>query len=232
MLLNLFRTNQQLVHTDLFSRCPPVFNPVKDTPEPYSLDLVQEYSRFSQSQSSPVQQQSPSKGNSSPSPSNRLATNAGSTPSNTGNSNNGSDRFNCAPCKKSFGSEATWNSHQKSAKHIAAVKEAEKKAKGGRGGGGGGGGSNQQKNNSPNNRSKQQQEAEQEPPEITEALMSFRKVEKIVKENPGMAASVMWKISKGTLYNRCTPVAIVICLRRNDADTDNPSSVTYSAVVL
>ncbi|KFH72636.1 hypothetical protein MVEG_02925 [Podila verticillata NRRL 6337] len=172
-----------------------IFNPVEDTPEPYSLDLVQEYSRFSQSQSSPVQQQSPSKGNSSPSPSNRPVTNAGSTPSNTSNNNNGSDRFNCAPCKKSFGSEATWNSHQKSSKHIAAVKEAEKKAKGGRGGGGGGG-SNQQKNNSPNNRSKQQQEAEQEPLEVTEALMSFRKVEKIVKENPGMAASVMWKISK------------------------------------
>lgn len=170
---------------------PSVFNPVKETPEPYSLDLVMEYSRFSQSQSS-SQLQTPVKGTASPSP--RPNTN-GSTPSNTGNSN-GSDRFNCAPCKKSFGSEATWNSHQKSAKHIAAVKDAEKKTKGGRGGGGGGG-SNQQKSNSSNNRSKQQQDTEPEPPEVAEALMSFRKVEKIVKENPGMAASVMWKISKG-----------------------------------
>ncbi|KAG0343026.1 hypothetical protein BG000_010163 [Podila horticola] len=175
-----------------------IFNPVKETPEPYSLDLVMEYSRFSQSQS-PSQLQTPVKGTSSPSP--RPNTN-GSTPSNTGNSN-GSDRFNCAPCKKSFGSEATWNSHQKSAKHIAAVKDAEKKTKGARGGGGGGG-SNQQKSNSSSNRSKQQQDTEPEPPEVAEALMSFRKVEKIVKETPGMAASVMWKISKVLWSHRYT----------------------------
>ncbi|KAG0087856.1 hypothetical protein BGZ92_006910 [Podila epicladia] len=174
-----------------------IFNPVKETPEPYTLDLIVEYSRFSQSQSPQQQQtQTPVKGTVSPSPSHPNAN--GSTASNTVNGS-GTDRFNCAPCKKSFGSEATWNSHQKSTKHIAAVKDADKKPKGGRGGGGGGG-SNQQKSNLSNNRSKQL-ETEPEPPEVAEALMSFRKVEKIVKENPGMAASVMWKIAKGNLQH-------------------------------
>ncbi|KAG0040220.1 hypothetical protein BGZ82_004465 [Podila clonocystis] len=175
-----------------------IFNPVKETPEPYTLDLVVEYSRFSQSQLS-LPQQTPVKGTVSPSPSHSIA--KGSTTSNASNSN-GSDRFNCAPCKKSFGSEATWNSHQKSAKHIAAVKDAEKRAKGGRGGGGGGG-SIHQKSNSSSNRSNPQ-ETEMEPPEVAEALMSFRKVEKIAKENPGMAASVMWKISKVLWSHRYT----------------------------
>lgn len=203
----------------------PVFNPVKETPEPYTLDLVVEYSRFSQSQS-PQQQQTPVKGTPSPSPSHPNTN--GSTASNTGNSS-GSDRFNCAPCKKSFGSEATWNSHQKSAKHIAAVKDAEKKTKGGRGGGGGGG-SNQQKSNSSNNRSKQQ-ETEPEHPEVAEALMSFRKVEKIVKENPGMAASVMWKIAKGNLKQLWIfVIQYIFACEGRDAKTDNPLS-HFSAVV-
>ncbi|KAG0034226.1 hypothetical protein BGZ81_005765 [Podila clonocystis] len=170
-----------------------IFNPVKETPEPYTLDLVVEYSRFSQSQLS-LPQQTPVKGTVSPSPSHSITN--GSTTSNASNGN-GSDRFNCAPCKKSFGSEATWNSHQKSAKHIAAVKDAEKRAKGR------GSGSNHQKSHSSNNHSKPQ-ETESEPPEVAEALMSFRKVEKIAKENPGMAASVMWKISKVLWSHRYT----------------------------
>ncbi|KAG0272235.1 hypothetical protein BGZ95_012022 [Linnemannia exigua] len=109
-------------------------------------------------------------------------------------------KFNCAPCKKSFGSEATWNSHQMSAKHIAAVKDAEKKSKGsggakGQGQGGQKGGNN---NGAKGGRQQKSQETadEQDPPEVTEALMSARKVEKIVKENPSMAATVLWKIAK------------------------------------
>ncbi|KAG0079492.1 hypothetical protein BGZ90_002481 [Linnemannia elongata] len=93
-----------------------------------------------------------------------------------------------------------------SSKHIAAVKDAEKKSKSGGGGGGGGGAKGQgggQKGGSNNNAKGRQQKSqdtaveEQDPPEVTEALMSFRKVEKIVKENPSMAATVLWKIAKG-----------------------------------
>ncbi|KAF9306432.1 hypothetical protein BGZ74_005977 [Mortierella antarctica] len=202
-----------------------IFNPVKETPEPYTLDLVVEYSRFSQSQSS-QQQKTPVKGTPSPSPSHPNTN--GSTASNTGNSS-GSDRFNCAPCKKSFGSEATWISHQKSAKHIAAVKDAEKKTKGGRGGGGGGG-SNQQKSNSSNNRSKQQ-ETEPEHPEVAEALMSFRKVEKIVKENPGMAASVMWKIAKVLWSHRYTQETAKVLILLVQTLTSLQSSTSPAAPV-
>ncbi|KAG0201530.1 hypothetical protein BGX28_005674 [Mortierella sp. GBA30] len=114
----------------------------------------------------------------------------------TGNTADG--RFNCSVCKKSFGSEATWNSHEMSAKHIAAIKGLEKKNKGGSKV------QSAQKNNnnnggSPgNSRSRVQENTteDEDPPEVAEALMSFRKVEKIVKENPGMAASVLWKIAK------------------------------------
>ncbi|KAG9066384.1 hypothetical protein KI688_001610 [Linnemannia hyalina] len=92
-----------------------------------------------------------------------------------------------------------------SAKHIAAVKDAEKKNKSGGGGGGGGakgqgGGQKGGNNNNAKGRQRKSQDTaveEQDPPEVTEALMSFRKVEKIVKENPSMAASVLWKITKG-----------------------------------
>ncbi|KAF9187834.1 hypothetical protein BGZ51_001007 [Haplosporangium sp. Z 767] len=116
-------------------------------------------------------------------------------------------RFNCVVCRKSFGSEATWHSHQISAKHIAAVKDAEKKNKGGskKSGSGGGKGQGNSNNNNNNNSSSNHrnnkstakgQTDEENPPEVAEALMSFRKVEKIVGENPNMAASVLWKIAK------------------------------------
>ena len=95
-----------------------------------------------------------------------------------------------------------------SAKHIAAVKDVEKKSKSGGGGsGGGGGGAKGQgggqkggNNNSAKGRQQKSQDTaveNQDPPEVTDALMSFRKVEKIVKENPSMAATVLWKIAKG-----------------------------------
>lgn len=92
-----------------------------------------------------------------------------------------------------------------SAKHIAAVKDAEKKSKSSGGGGGGGakgqgGGQKCGNNNNAKGRQQKSQDTameEQDPPEVTEALMSFRKVEKIVKENPSMAATVLWKITKG-----------------------------------
>jgi hypothetical protein len=87
-----------------------------------------------------------------------------------------------------------------SAKHIAAVKDAEKKNKGSSGAKSQGGG---QKGNSNNGvkggRQQKPQETteEDDPPEVTEALISVRKVEKIAKENPGMAPTVLWKIAKG-----------------------------------
>lgn len=91
-----------------------------------------------------------------------------------------------------------------SAKHIAAVKDAEKKIKsGGSGGSKGQGGAGQKGGNNGSNAKGRQQKShdttaeEQDPPEVTEALMSFRKVEKIIKENPSMAATVLWKIAKG-----------------------------------
>ncbi|KAF9995913.1 hypothetical protein BGZ79_010368 [Entomortierella chlamydospora] len=78
-----------------------------------------------------------------------------------------------------------------SAKHIAAVKDASKKNKGGPKGGSG------QKGPSPNASKKLPKDDEdQDPPEVVEALTTFRKAEKAAKENPGMAASVLWKIAK------------------------------------
>lgn len=91
-----------------------------------------------------------------------------------------------------------------SAKHISAVKDAEKKNKSGSSGGSKGqGGAGQKGGNNNNNAKGRQQKShdtaaeDQDPPEVIEALMSFRKVEKIVKENPSMAATVLWKIAKG-----------------------------------
>lgn len=169
---------------------PTVFSPIPTRPEPYSLNLTQEYSRFSV-QSDPkssVPGSGPAgPGKTSPSPTVQQQSSSGST---------GDGRFNCGPCKKSFGSEATFHSHQMSAKHIAAVKDADKKNKGK--GSSKSGSTNNNNNNNNNARAKQRAE-EEEPdhPEVTEALMSLRKVEKIVKENPNMAASVLWKIAKG-----------------------------------
>ncbi|KAG0375792.1 hypothetical protein BGX24_008658 [Mortierella sp. AD032] len=104
-----------------------------------------------------------------------------------------------------------------SAKHIAAVKDAEKKNKGsggakGQGGGGQKGGNN---NGAKSGRQQKSQEAseEEDPPEVTEALMSVRKVEKIAKENPSMAATVLWKIAKALWsYRQSKETAKVLVL--------------------
>ncbi|KAF9106820.1 hypothetical protein BGX29_008382 [Mortierella sp. GBA35] len=168
---------------------------------PYSLDLVLEYSRFSTLPIDAISKPTPTPGSnrqSAPPPQQQQRTLASPQhPSQQQQKGGNADgRFNCTACKKSFGSEATWNSHQMSAKHIATVKDAEKKNKGGSKAQAG------QKNNNNNSggkgRQQKTQEAteEQDPPEVVEALMSFRKVEKIVKENPSMAATVLWKIAK------------------------------------
>ncbi|KAF9968739.1 hypothetical protein BGZ70_009017 [Mortierella alpina] len=177
-----------------------IFSPILTRPEPYSLDLVAEYSRFSNQQTSAstelpygtgAAKQTQRSSQQPPSTqSQRQPTAAGSV----------DGRYNCSVCKKSFGSEATWNSHEMSAKHIASVKAAEKKNKGGaknqsgqkgspHGAGTGGGG-----------RQSRVQESvmEQDPPEVAEALLSFRKAERIASQNPDMAAPVLWKIAKET----------------------------------
>ncbi|KAF9985993.1 hypothetical protein BGZ75_002330, partial [Mortierella antarctica] len=166
--------------------------------KPYSLDLVAEYSRFSRQQTSastklPTGASKPTQQRASPQPS---PVQPQRQPPAGGGSVDG--RYNCAVCKKSFGSEATWNSHEMSAKHIASVKAAEKKSKGGaknqsgqkgsNGAGGGGGGGRQQRI--------QESVIEQDPPEVAEALLSFRKAERIASQNPDMAAPVLWKIAK------------------------------------
>ncbi|KAF9935197.1 hypothetical protein FBU30_006282 [Linnemannia zychae] len=190
-----------------------IFAPIPQHPEPYSLDLAFEYIRFSNQATDSVVVAPPK-------PSSTAVDNRPSTPQQPRGSANpqqqqqqqqqkgvGTDgKFNCAPCKKSFGSEATWNSHQMSAKHIAAVKDAEKKNKGGSKAQGGGqkGGNRQYKS--------QEVAEEQVPPEVTEALMSFRKVEKIVNENPSMAATVLWKIAKALWSYRQTQETIKVLL--------------------
>ncbi|KAF9151825.1 hypothetical protein BG015_006181 [Linnemannia schmuckeri] len=106
-----------------------------------------------------------------------------------------------------------------SAKHIAAVKDAEKKNKSSGGGGGAkgqGGGQKGGNNNNARGRQQKSQDAaveDQDTPEVTEALMSFRKVEKIVKENPSMAATVLWKIAKALWsYRQSQETAKVLVL--------------------
>jgi len=84
-----------------------------------------------------------------------------------------------------------------SAKHIAAVKEAEKKNKGGSKGNNNSRAAQQQKNQSTERTA--EKEGQDDPLEVTNALSSFRKVTKVIQENPGMAASVMWKITKGNI---------------------------------
>ncbi|KAF9129682.1 hypothetical protein BGW39_003908 [Mortierella sp. 14UC] len=183
-----------------------IFAPIPTCPGPYSLDLVLEYSRFSTNSAPPTATTTaPAPGNNH-SPVHQQHTPA-SPQQQQQKGGNADGKFNCAPCKKSFGSEATWNSHQMSAKHVAAVKDAEKKNKGGGGGGAKGQGGGQKGNNSSGAKGGRQQKSqeaaeEQDPPEVTEALISVRKVEKIVKENPGMAATVLWKIAKALWSHR------------------------------
>ncbi|KAF9364119.1 hypothetical protein BGX34_002436 [Mortierella sp. NVP85] len=185
-----------------------IFSPIPDYPEPYSVDLTQEYARFAnlpddqvpESPSAPKHQHQPlqhkllkdSRGTvtrtgqgPAPGSGSRVGAAGGDTPN---------ERFNCTACKKSFNSEATWNNHQMSAKHIAAVKEAEKKNKGGSKGNNNSRTTQQQKNQSAERTA--EKEGQDDPPEVTSALSSFRKVTKVIHENPGMAASVMWKITK------------------------------------
>ncbi|KAH7042407.1 hypothetical protein BKA57DRAFT_471950 [Linnemannia elongata] len=219
-----------------------IFAPIPACPGPYSLDLVLEYSRFStlpiDIASKPADSPTTATGTNRPSatPQPRAQ---GSLPQHQQQQKgaNADGKFNCVPCKKSFGSEATWNSHQMSSKHIAAVKDAEKKSKSGGGGGGGGGAKGQgggQKGGSNNNAKGRQQKSqdtaveEQDPPEVTEALMSFRKVEKIVKENPSMAATVLWKIAKALWsYRQSQETAKVLVLLINiltQLQADPPSA--------
>ncbi|KAI1316399.1 hypothetical protein EDD11_010042 [Mortierella claussenii] len=159
-----------------------IFIPIPICPEPYSLDLTQEYSRFTLlNQEQDHQRPSPS-------------TQPRSQQQQQGGAGGSDGRYNCSVCKKSFGSEATWNNHQSSAKHLAAVKDAAKKNRGV--GPKAGAGSQRSSSNNKNNNGNSDHLQEQDPPEVMEALSSFRKVSKIVKENPSMAASVLWKIAK------------------------------------
>ncbi|KAF9109933.1 hypothetical protein BGX27_006988 [Mortierella sp. AM989] len=80
-----------------------------------------------------------------------------------------------------------------SVKHITAVKDAAKKNKGGPKGGSGQKGTNANTNSA---KKVQKDSDNQDPPEVVEALDSFRKAEKAAKANPGMVASVLWKIVK------------------------------------
>ncbi|KAG0328492.1 hypothetical protein BGZ99_005187 [Dissophora globulifera] len=177
-----------------------IFAPLPTCPSPYSLELTLEYTRHinapedrgdaSTSATAPrppalrQQQQQP-----------HVQSQTGGK-AGGGGAGAGSGGFNCAVCKKSFSSEATWNNHQLSAKHIAAVKDADKKKSSKTGSKGGG------KSTSGHQKQQQQQEEEQDPPEVVEALASFRKVEKISGENPGMAAPVLWKIAKALWSHR------------------------------
>ncbi|KAF9431421.1 hypothetical protein BGZ76_000326 [Entomortierella beljakovae] len=176
-----------------------IFSPIPSCPEPYTIDLTLEYARYS----SQIDTQSSS-----------VPTKQPQQQQQQGNQNNNSTsdgRFNCNVCKKSFGSEATWNSHQMSAKHIAAVKDLTKKNKSG----GSKGGSGQKNTNNNNNNVKHTQKVQedQDPQEVIEALASFRKAEKVAKENPGMAASVLWKIAKALWsYRQSLETAKVLSL--------------------
>ncbi|KAK3830238.1 MAG: hypothetical protein JOS17DRAFT_747340 [Linnemannia elongata] len=205
-----------------------IFAPIPACPGPYSLDLVLEYSRFStlpiDIASKPAASPTTATGTNRPSATQQPRAQGSLQQQQQLKGANADGKFNCVPCKKSFGSEATWNSHQMSAKHTAAVKDAEKKSKSGGGGGGGGGGGAKgqgggQKGGNNNNAKGRQQKSqdtaveEQDPPEVTEALMSFRKVEKIVKENPSMAATVLWKITKALWsYRQSQETAKVLVL--------------------
>ncbi|KAF8933160.1 hypothetical protein BGZ47_011006 [Haplosporangium gracile] len=216
---------------------PRFFVPIPTYPGPYSLDLVLEYSRFSTLPlalaSKPAASSTAAPGNNRPSATQQQRT---QTPSQQQQQKGASadGKFNCAPCKKSFGSEATWNSHQMSAKHIAAVKDAEKKNKSNGGDGEaksqGGGQKGGKKDNAKGRQQKSQDTAakEQDPPEVTEALMSFRKAEKIVKENPSMAATVLWKIAKALWSHRqsqeTAKVLVLLISILTELQADPPSA--------
>ncbi|KAG0302105.1 hypothetical protein BGZ98_007788 [Dissophora globulifera] len=176
-----------------------IFAPLPTCPSPYPLELTHEYTRHI---NAPEDQGDASTSATAPRPpALRQQQQQPYVQSQTGGkagggAEAGSGGFNCAVCKKSFGSEATWNNHQLSAKHIAAVKDADKKKTNKTGSKGG------SKSTSGHQKQQQQQEEEQDPPEVVEALASFRKVEKISGENPGMAAPVLWKIAKALWSHR------------------------------
>ncbi|KAF9584855.1 hypothetical protein BGW38_004923 [Lunasporangiospora selenospora] len=178
-----------------------IFSPRQQLPDPYSLELVSEYSRFSTSLDDPLLSTTTKNGRSP-----TVSTNPSSSPRNTANppvtSSSNDGRLYCSACKKSFGTEATWNSHQNSAKHLAAVKEADKKNKSVSAKGTSGGRGNSKSNPGGNNSTKSQATAaaglvqEEQHPEVKEALATFRKIEKVVNENPSMSATILWKIAK------------------------------------
>ncbi|KAK9768484.1 hypothetical protein K7432_000824 [Basidiobolus ranarum] len=98
-----------------------------------------------------------------------------------------SGKFFCEPCRKSFGSEATWLTHQNSSKHLQNIKNQKKNSK------------TPKKNNpeirkkaealSPNPRSTTS-------PQVAEALLNEKQAKKVAAVNPVMAASVFWNVSK------------------------------------
>ncbi|KAF9419922.1 hypothetical protein BGZ94_009284, partial [Podila epigama] len=219
------------------------FNPGKDIPQPYTLDLLLEYARFHQKPgtlASPPKQNisGPTSGSNPRSTTASRPSSQTTTISSTASVTSTSDgRFNCGPCKKSFGSEATWNSHQKSAKHIATLKDIEKKSKGSSSSTKGG--SRSSTSNPPKGKQQQQQQQqrqdqqqqEQVPPEVAEALTSFRKVEKIVDEHPSMAAPVLWKIAKVLWSHRFThDTAKVLSLLVKTLQGMQASSSTTSSI--
>ncbi|CAO3570033.1 unnamed protein product [Mortierella alpina] len=103
-----------------------------------------------------------------------------------------------------------------SAKHIASVKAAEKKNKGGAKNQSGQKGSNGAGTGGGRQQRAQESIMEQDPPEVEEALLSFRKAERVASQNPDMAAPVLWKIAKALWtfrYSQETARALSLLIR-------------------
>ncbi|TPX72233.1 hypothetical protein SpCBS45565_g00509 [Spizellomyces sp. 'palustris'] len=101
-------------------------------------------------------------------------------PSGTPNSPQAPNSLLCNVCKKSFSSEATLSSHQKTARHITALKELQRKKE--RGG-----------------RSKQ-------PPVAAaafEATTKVRQADKLAVANPALAATIYWSAANVLWSHKC-----------------------------
>ncbi|KAI9017472.1 hypothetical protein BC832DRAFT_31357 [Gaertneriomyces semiglobifer] len=79
--------------------------------------------------------------------------------------------FSCMVCKKNFGTEATWNAHQKTARHLSAVKEELKRE-----------------------RSEAKKTASN--PVVADAQMKARQIDKVASSNPSLAATVLWSVGR------------------------------------
>ncbi|KAF9157957.1 hypothetical protein DFQ26_008116 [Actinomortierella ambigua] len=182
-----------------------IFAPVS-CPEPYSLDLVTIASRFSTHglarSASADTIKIPTGLPSSHQTGGHLKSNV---TSNITSSKGADTRLNCSLCKKSFGTEATWASHQKSAKHQAAVKEAEKKEKnaskkvGGQGQNKGGVRPATPAAATAKATSSvlpEVQSPQPDSPELAGALQSLQKAEAAAKTHPSLVAPVLWKAVK------------------------------------